>query len=283
MAQKTRRAPLSDAERQARRQAERELLTAAVAQLKTSEGWLGWLKVRKAFHSYSMNNQLLIALQNPQATRVAGFQKWIRLGRCVRKGEKAIRIFAPVPPNKQKLDEWRAAGADPKQRPRTLFKLTSVFDIAQVDALPDPAVLVELDPPFDFDVAGEDLAWLLTPEGPLHGLADDLGVRLVLEAREGERGAHGWYRPKDKTLCVYTDAPANSQAATAVHEFAHALVRLDRQDGDPELDYAREELVVESVAYSVLAALGVDAATSSIPYLASWSQSAPIETIEGCR
>ena len=49
MTQKTRRAPLTDAEREQRRQAERELLTAAVAQLKTSEGWLRWLTVRKAF------------------------------------------------------------------------------------------------------------------------------------------------------------------------------------------------------------------------------------------
>lgn len=57
---------------------------------------LRWLKVRKV-HGYSMNNQLLIALQKPDATRVAGFGAWLKLGRCVRKGEKAIKIFAPAP------------------------------------------------------------------------------------------------------------------------------------------------------------------------------------------
>ena len=283
MAKKNRsaaRKPLTDEEREQRRQAERELLAAAVEQLKSSEGWLRWLKVRSSFHSYSATNQLLIALQNPNATRVAGFQRWLRLGRCVRKGEKGIRIFAPVPPSKKKLDEGRGAGADPRQKPRTLFKLTSVFDLSQVDELPPPAVVVDLAAPFDLDIAGDELAWMLTDGGPLHGLAGDLGIRLVLAPRTGERGAHGWYRPKDRTLCVYTDASGNSQAATAVHEFAHALVRLDRRPGDPELDYAHEELVVESVAYSVLATLGVDAGQSSVPYLASWSQQAPIETLE---
>lgn len=125
------RTPLSDEEREARRQAERELLAAAVEQLKSSEGWLRWLKVRSSFHSYSATNQLLIALQNPNATRVAGFQKWLKLGRCVRKGEKGIKIFAPVPPSKKKLEDWKSAGADPRKRPRTLFKLTSVFDLSR--------------------------------------------------------------------------------------------------------------------------------------------------------
>ena len=123
-----------------------------------------------------------------------------------------------------------------------MFKLAAVFDLSQVDALPAPAVIAELDVPFDLAVAGDELAWLLTADGPLHALAGQLDVRLVLEAREGQRGSHGWFRAKDKTICVYTDASANSQAATAVHEFAHALVRLDRHDTDPELDYAREEL-----------------------------------------
>lgn len=279
MAKQTRK-PLTDTEREERRRAERELLTSAVAQLKTSDGWLAWLRVRKAFRTYSMTNQLLIAMQNPNATRVAGFQKWLTLGRCVRKGEKAIRIFAPVPPSKKKLDEWRAAGSDPKERPRTLFKLASVFDVSQVDKLPPPAEVAELDAPFDLTVAGDELAELIEPDGPLHALAAELGYSLSFPAREGGGSTHGYCDPRARRIVVFADTTANSQAATAVHELAHALVRVDRQDADPVLDYAREELVAESVAYSVLASLGIDAGTSSIPYLASWSQTAPIETIE---
>lgn len=198
----------------------------------------------------------------------------------MRKGEKALRIFAPVPPSKKKLEEWRAEGAHPTRRPRTMFKLAAVFDISQVDELPAPAVVVELDAPFDLSVAGDDLAHLLSCDGPLQRLAGELEVSLTFDDRAGGGGAHGWFDAKARRICVYTDASANSQACTAVHEFAHALARLDRQFGDPELDYAREELVVESVAYSVLAVLGIDAGSSAVPYLASWSLQAPIDTIE---
>ena len=283
MAKKTRtaaRTPLTDEQREQRRQAERELLTSAVAQLKTSEGWLRWLKVRKSFRAYSMNNQLLIALQAPNATRVAGFQAWLKLGRCVKKGEKAIKIFAPVPPSKKMLEVWKAAGADPKKRPRPRFKLTSVFDLAQVAPLPEPATVVELDSPFDVALEGEDLAELLFDDGPFQTLADELGLTLTFQARDGGGACGGYFAPADKQIVVYADTTANAQAAIAAHEFAHALVRLDRHDDDPRLDYAREELVVESVAFSVMSALGIDAEASSVAYLACWSQAAPIETIE---
>lgn len=276
------RTPLTDEQRQLKREAELKLLTDAVAELKTSEGWTRWLRVRKAFHRYSLNNQLLIALQKPEATRVAGFKKWLALGYCVRKGEKGLKIFAPVPPSKQKLEEWRRSGADPKTRPRTFFRLTSVFDVSQVDPLPAPAEPVDLEPVVWRDVDGDELAELLEDGGALWVLAAAIGVSFELRHREGEgRGAAaGFYRPSTQEIVVYTDAAPNGQAATAVHELAHALVRLNRQDSDPELDYAGEELVVESVAYTVLSTLGIDAGASSVPYLASWSEQAPIATIE---
>jgi hypothetical protein len=67
-------------------------------------------------------------MQRPTATRVAGFHAWLRLGYCVSRGEKAIRIWAPCPPSRKQLERWRQNGADPDQRPRTFFKLTAVFD-----------------------------------------------------------------------------------------------------------------------------------------------------------
>ena len=279
MATKTRRT-LTDSEREERRQAERKLLTDAVAQLKTSEGWTRWLRVRRCFHGYSMNNQLLIALQAPQATRVAGFRAWLKTGRCVRKGEKAIKIFAPCPPTKVALAKWRSEGADPAEKPRTFFRLASVFDLAQVDELPPPATVLDVEFPFDIALAGTELEPLLGSEGPLAALAGELGATLTYTPRDGGGAVAGWYRSRTKEICVYTDATPNAQAATAVHELAHLLVDVDRQPEDPELDYAREELVVESVAYSVLASLGVDAGPAAVPYLASWSERAPIEAIE---
>ncbi len=72
----------------------------------------------------------------------------------------------------------------------------------------------------------------------------------------------------------------NQQAATLVHELAHALVRADRQDDDPTLDYAAEELVVESVAFTVIRSLGIDADAKSIPYMASWAEKTDLSVIE---
>src|SRR2546427_261480 len=84
------------AERDARRREQLDRLRAATDALLTSEGWQRWLRTRSRFHRYSLRNTLLIAFQCPHATHVAGFRQWLGLGRCVRKGEKAIRIFAPV-------------------------------------------------------------------------------------------------------------------------------------------------------------------------------------------
>jgi hypothetical protein len=89
---KTRRA-LSDEERAERRRADRAFAAHAVEQLRSSEGWQQWLAARRHFHAYSLANQLLIAMQKPEATRVAGFRAWLKLGYCVRKGETALRIW----------------------------------------------------------------------------------------------------------------------------------------------------------------------------------------------
>ncbi len=120
--------PLTDAQREQRRAADRAFVQQAVEQLRSSDGWQRWLTTRRHFHTYSLRNQLLLAMQNPDATRVAGFKAWLALGYCVRRGEKALRIFAPCPPSKAKLQAWRDAGADPAEKPRSFFRLTAVFD-----------------------------------------------------------------------------------------------------------------------------------------------------------
>src|SRR4051794_29223194 len=79
-----------------RRQEERERLAEAVAELASSEGWARWVASRKRFHNYSLGNTLLIALQCPDATQVASYRTWQSFGRQVRKGEKGIRILAPM-------------------------------------------------------------------------------------------------------------------------------------------------------------------------------------------
>src|SRR3954466_13915567 len=115
------RTPLSEAEREQRRAADRAFVQQAVEQLRSSQGWQRWLTTRRHFHSYSLRNQLLLAMKKPDATRVAGFKAWLALGYCVRRGETALKIFAPCPPSKAKLEAWRQAGPEPAKKPGPFF------------------------------------------------------------------------------------------------------------------------------------------------------------------
>jgi antirestriction protein ArdC len=264
-------------ERATRRAAEREQMKQAIAVLQTSEGWQRWLRARRHFHSYSLHNQLLIAFQCPDATRVAGFRAWLKLGYCVRKGEKAIRIWAPLPPSKRAVKRWQQDGADPIDKPRTYFRLVPVFDRSQVDPLPDfPGGAVDLEPPHE-PVQGDGLAHLVEP---LAAFAASIGSEVCIEPIPGS--AAGYHEPASGRIVIDSD-PAhspNAQLATLVHELAHALIGVDRRDDDPKLSYREEESVVESVAYSVCSSLGLDTGGDSIPYLAGWGGEDAAEPIE---
>jgi antirestriction protein ArdC len=272
------RTALTKEEREAKRAAEREQVKAAVEVLQSSEGWQAWVRVRRRFRTYSPLNQLLIALQKPDATHVAGFKAWLNLGYCVRKGEKAIRIYAPVPPSKKQVEEWKANGAIASERPRTFFTLTAVFDRSQVDVLPDrEPVDVDVAPPAMVRVEGDELAWTW----PLLVQFAHVELQLAMVVEDLPAGGpDGYLSPRERRIVVAQRLPLNERAAVSFHELAHALVRVEREaDGFP-LNYASEELVVETVAYIVASTLGIDTTASSIPYLASWAQSAPIVAIE---
>ncbi len=266
--------PLSDEERAERRRQDRETAQKAIERLQSSDGWQEWLSSRQHFRSYSFANQCLIAMQKPAATRVAGFRAWLKLGYVVAKGEKAIRIWVPITPSKHQLEEWQNAGAKREEKPRTYFKLGPVFDRSQVGELPPPAEPAPLDPPHVL-IDGDELDRALKP---LTSLARELGCTVQLQDLTDGKG--GYFRPQTKAIVLNADRPVNQRVSTLVHELAHALLRLEGHEDDPALSYAEEELVVESVAYTVCGGLGVDTAGFAIPYLASWAQSAEPATIE---
>jgi hypothetical protein len=119
---------LTDAERDQRRAQDRERLQRACDQLLSSEGWRRWVRARarNGLARYSVSNLCLILLANPQASFVAGFKAWIELGYCVRKGEHAIWIFAPMP-IRTRVDAESSEDAQTGQ-PRVLFRAVPVFD-----------------------------------------------------------------------------------------------------------------------------------------------------------
>lgn len=274
MPTRTRRS-LSDQERAERRDAERQMVHDAAAALLRSDGWQAWLRVRAqvALRRYSVTNQLLIAAQYPDATRVAGFKAWLGLGYCVRRGETALRIYAPAPPSKAALARWRAEGGNPDDKPRTRFRLTAVFDRSQVEALPAPAEPAALDPPVAA-IDGDDLAPLLEP---LTSFAASIGSALTIEPVPGS--AEGFYELDSRRIAVESSLSANAQVKTALHEIAHALIRVDPAAAEAKLSYAEEELVVECVAHIACSAVGLDASGYSIGYLAAWSEQGNLETL----
>lgn len=275
MATRTRR-KLTDDERAEKREAERKLMAQAIEELRSSEGWQRWLKVRRHFHHYSLPNQLLISGQCPDATHVAGFRSWLDLGYAVRKGEHGIRIWAPCPPSKKKIRQWKEEGADPDHKPRTFFRLVAVFDRSQVDPLAEfPGGPVDLEPPPLQPITGDSLGHLLDR---LSDFASSIGYAFDVKAISGE--AKGVCDRDDKWIAVEEvdeDFSPNAQVAVGAHELAHALVVEDRREEDPELRYGQEEVVVECVAYTVCASLGLDISGSAVPYMTGWSKGDEVE------
>jgi hypothetical protein len=164
---------LSDSEREERRERDRERLKQAAEQLLTSEGWQRWVRVRArgGLARLSLNNQLLVALSCPDATFVAGFRAWLKLGYCVRKGEKAIRIVAPMPIKRRDTET-----VDADDETRVLFKGVAVFDrsqVAPIDGMPQ----APLEPPSE-PLTGDSHAHLLEPT---RVFADSLGFTVSFE------------------------------------------------------------------------------------------------------
>jgi antirestriction protein ArdC len=143
-----------------------------------------------------------------------------------------------------------------------------------VAPLPPPAVPAPLDPPIR-DVDGDELAPVIPS---LVDLAEEIGCTVMFAPILG--GAHGCYEPLTDRIVVDASLSANQRVKTLCHELAHALVRHDRQSDDPALDYAGEELVAESVAYTCVGALGVSTEDYSIPYLAAWAESSDLDVLE---
>ena len=249
---------LSPADREARRQRDRERLAEATRELLTSEGWSRWLRTRATLHSYSLHNTLLIAQEchrrGISPTHVAGFKTWLKLGRCVRKGERGISILAPI--RVRDRDRDRDDDGDEGREERLFFRAVHVFDVSQTDPLPS-AEPTPLGPP-RAPVEGDSHAHLL---GPLERLADELGYTVVYC---GLSAADGLCDYRQRRISVDDGLAPNGTVAVLIHELAHALVG---QDG--RLSRAVEEVVVEAVAYIGCASAGLDTGCDSVPYIAA--------------
>jgi hypothetical protein len=252
-----RRRRLSDEERAERRRRDRDRLQHAAEQLLDSEGWQRWVRVRSnaGLARLSVSNQLLVALARPDATFVAGFKAWRKLGYHVRKGEKAIAIIAPLP-----LKERDKVTGEETGETRLLYKTVFVFDAAQVDAI-DDVEQAPLQAPCE-PLTGDTHRHLLAP---LAQFAGTLGYQVALEAIPGP--VEGWCDPSAKRIAVDNQRPANAQVRTLVHELAHAL-------GVTYQQYGRRhaEVIVDTATYVACASAGLDVTGETVPYIAGWGE-----------
>jgi antirestriction protein ArdC len=235
------RIPSSPTSSTAAREELLERLAGQVLELRRSEAWLHYLAAQARFHRYSPRNVMLIAMQRPEASCVAGYRTWSSLGRQVRQGERAISILAPMLRQTEGEDSFLVAG----------FRWVSVFDISQTDgaALPSPVSLLDAEGP-------SGLVASLTEVAAAFGFAVEIG-----ELPEGVNGECRW---SSSSIVVERANPPLQQAKTLAHELGHALLHRS------EPDRAKAEIEAEATAYVVLAALGADAAPYSAGYLASW-------------
>ena len=212
-----------------------------VKDLRRSDRWAAYLRCQARFHRYSPRNVLLISLQRPDATQVAGYRVWQSLGRQVRRGERAISILAPLRSTSHDEEEPRVVG----------FRWVAVFDIEQTDGAP-------LASPIDLLVAS-DAAGL---EARLESVACSFGLTVAHETLPV--GVNGELRWATNTLAVSATNPGLQRAKTLAHELGHFLLHRH------EANRARAEIEAESVAFVVLAAFGADSSRYSAGYVASW-------------
>ena len=252
-------------------------LEEGLKELFESEKYKTYLSTMSKFHNYSFNNTLLIAMQKPEATLVAGYKAWQKnFERHVNKGEKAIRILAPAPykikEERDKLDPvtgemmFDENGMPQKEQVEVTipaFRAVSVFDVSQTDGKPIP----ELE-------AQELLSTVEGYEDFVQALMNVAPVPIGFEDIPGD--SKGYFHTEKKRIAVQENMSESQTLKTMVHEVAHSMLHnkeINRDDliEEPAKDRNTKEVEAESVAYTVCQHFGIDTSDYSFGYIAGWS------------
>ncbi len=250
----------------------------AVAELRSSDKWAQMLTVAAQFTTYSPSNVLLIAVQRPDATHVAGIRTWNSLGRHVLRGEHGIAILAPclyrtdeeavaendgAKPDKSATKATEPADERPMPR-RELrgFRVVHVFDVTQTYGAPLPSAAPRL-------LTGD------APREVWDGLVSlTLKADYRIERNACPAGVNGWNSPEEKVVVVDKDLEPAQATKTLAHELGH--IRANHYGRFPDYAIDRRcrgaaEVEAESIAYIVTSHLGMNSATYSVPYVAGWA------------
>ncbi len=250
-------------------------LEAGLKELFESEKYKSYLSTMSKFHNYSFNNTLLIAMQKPEATLVAGYQAWQKnFERHVNKGEKAIRILAPAPykikEERDKLDPvtgemmFDENGMPQKEETEVTipaFRAVSVFDVSQTDGKPIPELEVN-----------ELLSTVEGYEDFVQALMNISPVPIAFEDIPGD--SKGYFSTAEKRIAVQENMSESQTLKTMVHEVAHSRLHdkeVNQSMDIPVKDRNTKEVEAESVAFTVCQHFGIDTYDYSFGYIAGWS------------
>ena len=245
-----------------------------IKELFQSEKYMRYLSVMSRFHKYSLNNTMLIYMQKPDATLVAGYNKWQnQFERHVKKGEHGITIIAPTPFKKkieeQKLDPDTKAPmldkdgkiiTEEKEIEIPMFRPVKVFDVSQTDGKPLPQLAANL--------TGN----VQNYEAFVEALRRSAPVPISFEAMS--RDTDGYFSPKDQRIAIRSGMSEVQTVSAAVHEIAHSKLHNYQKNGDEDhkKDHNTEEVEAESISYAVCQYYGIQTGENSFGYIATWSK-----------
>lgn len=239
-----------------------QLLKDGVKDYFQSDTYKQYLTTMSKFHNYSPRNIQLILMQNPEASHVASFKKWKdEFERSVNKGEKALRIFAPMTlkrrdpkTNEPLLDE------NGNEQTFTSFKLVPVFDVSQTDGKELPKPIYELEGTY------EDY-------GNLYKSAKEVSEAngVPLSFSKDTKGSNGFYSVTNNEIVIKQGMSEQQTLKTIFHEMAHSDLHNMEKLQETPLKRSTAELQAESVAFVVASHYGLDTSEYSFGYLATWT------------
>ncbi|MFQ9863416.1 MAG: YodL domain-containing protein [Faecalibacterium prausnitzii] len=274
------------AEKQTSKDRMREIVDSienGIKELFESDKYRQYLSTMSRFHRYSVNNTMLIYMQRPDATHVAGFNKWRdQFGRNVLKGEKGIRIIAPTP-YKKKVEEIKTdpetnapvldadgkAIIEEKEIRIPMFKVVSVFDVSQTSGKPLPQLAA--------DLSGNVQQYEVFME------ALRRASPVPMEIKPVARDTDGFFSIKAQSITIRAGMSEVQTVCAAVHEIAHAKLHDYEHmteladDGETilvpgEKSRNTEEVEAESISYAVCQYYGIETGENSFGYIATWSK-----------
>ena len=254
-----------------------------IKELFESEKYMRYLSVMSRFHRYSVNNTMLIYMQKPDATLVAGYNKWKnQFERHVKRGEHGITIIAPTPFKKkieeQKLDpdtkapildaEGKAV-MEEREVEIPMFRPVKVFDVSQTDGKPLP------------ELASTLSGSVQNYEAFMEALRRSAPVPLSVESMAAKMD--GYFSPDQQRIAIREGMSEVQTVSAAVHEIAHSKLhnyakaqeeaaRAGDKEPPKKKDRNTEEVEAESISYAVCQYYGIQTGENSFGYIATWSQ-----------